>query len=89
MGFFPDDYQEYPFPLGVPDNIIEDANAWYKNYIELMDFMKNPKYGKRKCRDCLLNPNYEGSYFGLYKFIPNALEITKYEDLNNKAYHVR
>ncbi len=29
--------------------------------------------GKRKCRDCLLNPNNDGSYFGLYKFIANAL----------------
>lgn len=79
MDFFPNEYHEYPFlGLAVPDNIREDANAWYKNYIELMDYTKNSEYGKRKCRDCLLNPNHDGSYFGLYKFIANALEITKY-----------
>ena len=50
-----------------------------------MDYTKNENLGKRKCRDCLLSPNNEDSYFGLYKFIANALEITEYEDLNNNA----
>jgi hypothetical protein len=76
LEFFPNEYHEHIFlGLGVPDNFREEANAWHKNYIELMDFSKNPKYGKRKCRDCLLSPNNEGSYFGLYKFIANALKV--------------
>jgi len=85
LEFFPNEYHEHVFMFGVPDNFREDVYAWYKNYIELMDFTKNPKYGKRKCRDCLLSPKIEGSYFGLYKFIANALEITEYEDSNNNA----
>lgn len=40
---------------------------------------------KENVEDCLLNPNNEDSYFGLYKFIANALPITEYEDLNNNA----
>ena len=47
--------------------------------MELMDYTKNENLGKRKCRDCILNPNHEGSYFGLYKFIVNAFDIT-YDD---------
>jgi hypothetical protein len=54
------------FPLGVPDEIIENVNEWHRHYIELMDYMKNPDFGKRKCRDCLLSPNNEGSYFAIF-----------------------
>jgi hypothetical protein len=75
LEYFPNGYCEMIFPLGVPDDIIENVNEWHKHYIELMNFTKNQDFGKRKCRDCLLSPNNEGSYFGLYKFIANALEL--------------
>lgn len=77
LEYFPNGYCEMIFPLGVPDDIIERVNEWHKHYIELMDYMKNPDFGKRKCRDCLLSPNNEDSYFGIYKFIANALELGK------------
>jgi hypothetical protein len=77
LEYFPNGYCEMIFPLGVPDDIIENVNEWYKHYIELMDYMKNPDFGKRKCRDCLLSPNNEDSYFGIYEFIANALELGK------------
>jgi hypothetical protein len=77
LEYFPNGYCEMIFPLGVPDDIIENVNEWKKHYIELMDYMKNPDFGKRKCRDCLLSPNNEDSYFGIYKFIANALELGK------------
>ncbi|HEX7179656.1 MAG TPA: hypothetical protein VF220_08020, partial [Nitrososphaeraceae archaeon] len=81
LEYFPNGYCEMIFPLGVPDDIIENVNEWHKHYIELMDYTRNEDLGKRKCRDCLLSPNNEGSYFGLYKFIANALEITKSSNL--------
>jgi hypothetical protein len=84
LEYFPNGYCEMIFPLGVPDDIIENVNAWHKDYIELMDYTKNEDLGKRKCRDCLLSPNNEGSYFGLYKFIANALEITEYNGLKQR-----
>jgi hypothetical protein len=80
LEYLPNSYCEMIFPLGVPDDIIENVNAWHKDYIELMDYNRNEDLGKRKCRDCLLSPNNEGSYFGLYKFVANAIDITQYDD---------
>jgi hypothetical protein len=48
--------------------------------------MKNPDFGKRKCRDCLLSPNNEDSYFGIYKFIANALELQKSHHNGSRPY---
>jgi hypothetical protein len=84
LEYFPNGYCEMIFPLGVPDDIIKNVNAWHKDYIELMDHTRNEDLGKRKCRDCLLSPNNEGSYFGLYKFIANALETTQYNGLKQR-----
>jgi hypothetical protein len=75
LEYFPNGYCDMIFPLGVPDDIIENVNEWHKDYIELMDYTRNEDLGKRKCRDCLLSPNNKDSYFGLYKFIANALEV--------------
>jgi hypothetical protein len=88
LEYFPNGYCEMIFPLGVPDDIIENVNEWHKEYIELMDYTKDENLGKRKCRDCLLSPNNEGSYFGLYKFIANALQITKSYGLEDKNKNV-
>jgi hypothetical protein len=77
LEYLPNGYCEMIFPLGVPDEIIESVNEWHRDYIELMDYTKNQDFGKRKCRDCLLSPNNEGSYFAIYKFIANALEFGK------------
>jgi hypothetical protein len=85
LEYFPNGYCEMIFPLGVPDEIREDVNGWHKDYIELMNYTKNENLGKRKCRDCLLCPNNEGSYFGLYKFIANALAITQSDDLKTNG----
>jgi hypothetical protein len=88
LEYFPNGYCEMIFPLGVPDDIIENVNEWHRHYIELMDYMKNPDFGKRKCRECLLSPNNEGSYFGIYKFIANALQTTNSYSLEDKNENV-
>jgi len=88
LEYIPNSYCEMIFPLGVPDEIIENVNEWHRHYIELMDYMKNPDFGKRKCRDCLLSPNNEDSYFGIYKFIANALQITNSYGLEDKNNNV-
>jgi hypothetical protein len=88
LEYFPNSYHPNLFPRGVPDNFGELVNVWHKEYIELMDYTKDENLGKQKCTDCLLNPNNEGSYFGLYKFIANALQITKsygWEDKNKNV----
>jgi hypothetical protein len=45
LQYFPDDYQRFPlFPLGVEDELIHATNIWWKEYIGLMEFRKNPNY---------------------------------------------
>ena len=88
LEYFPNSYHPMLFPLGVPDNFREDVNGWHKDYIELMDYTKDENLGKQKCTDCLLSPNNEGSYFGLYKFIANALQITNSYGLEDKNKNV-
>jgi hypothetical protein len=65
------------FSFNVPDILVKDVRGWHKDHLDLMDYMQNRNLGKRRCRDCLLSPNNEKSYFGLYKFIANAIVDTK------------
>jgi len=88
LEYFPNSYHPNLFPRGVPDNFRELVNVWHKEYIELMDYTKDENLGKKKCTYCLLNPNNEGSYFGLYKFIANTLQITNSYGLEDKNKNV-
>ena len=38
LQYFPDGYFEYMFPLGIPEDLKEEANKWYLDYIELMEY---------------------------------------------------
>ena len=73
---FPNDYMRMPFPLGVQENFEKQANKWYSDYIELMDYRKNSRYGRTKCFGCLLSPDAEDSalFVGINKVIARAIE---------------
>ena len=43
LQYFPDDYSEWLFPLGVQEELREAANKWYLQYLELMQYRKNPR----------------------------------------------
>jgi hypothetical protein len=75
LQYFPDDYFEWMFSLGIPEDLKEEANKWYSDYIELMEYRRNPRYGKTKCFGCLLNPDPEDSalFIGINKVIARAL----------------
>jgi hypothetical protein len=75
LQYFPDDYFEWMFPLGIPEHLKEEANRWYFDYIELMEYRKNPRIGRTKCFRCLLNPDPEDSalFVGINKVIAKAL----------------
>jgi hypothetical protein len=59
LQYFPDDYFASMFPLGIPEDINEEANKWYLDYIDLMEYRKIPKIGRTKCFRCLLSPDME------------------------------
>jgi hypothetical protein len=54
----------------------EDADKWYSEYNDLMEFRRNPTYGHEKCFRCLLSPAREQSklFMGINKIIAKALE---------------
>ena len=76
LQYFPDDYFEWMFPLGIPEDLKEEANRWYCNYIELMEYRRNPRIGRTKCFRCLLSPSREESaiFLGINKVIARAIE---------------
>ena len=59
LQYFPDDYFEWMFLLGIPEDLKEVANEWYSDYIELMDYRRNLRIGRTKCFRCLLSPSRE------------------------------
>jgi hypothetical protein len=77
LQYFPDDYFEWMFPLGgIPEDLKEEANKWYCDYIELMEYRRNPRYGRTKCFRCLLSPDREEAaiFLGINKVISRAIE---------------
>ena len=58
--YFPDDYSKWPlFPLRIQEELKEEANKWHLQCIELIQYRKNPNYGKTKCVRCLLSTDRE------------------------------
>jgi hypothetical protein len=80
LQYFPDDYSSWLFPLGVQEELIEETNKWYLDYIELMQYRKNPKYGKTKCFKCLLSTDREEAaiFLGINKVVARALSPSIY-----------
>jgi hypothetical protein len=76
LRYFPDDYFELMFPLGVEEDLEEEANNWYLDYIELMDYRRNAAYGRTKYFHCLLSPDTEESalFIGINKVIAKSLQ---------------
>jgi hypothetical protein len=76
LQYFPDDYFESLFPLGIPEHLKEEANKWYSDYIELMEYRRSPRIGRTKCFRCLLSPAREDSaiFLGINKVMARAIE---------------
>jgi hypothetical protein len=86
LQYFPDDYFAWMFPLGIPEDLKEEANKWYSDYIELMEHRRNPRIGRTKCFHCLLSPDAEDSalFIGINKVIARALEDGNSYDTSKK-----
>src|SRR5919198_6389067 len=82
LRYFPDDYTQWMFPLGIEEeegqeNLQkEEVNKWYSDYLELMKFRKNPSYGRTKCFGCLLSPDKADTsiFIGINKVVAKGLE---------------
>jgi len=82
---FPDDFdQDFIY---VPEGGLngeptrEDIKEWDSNYLELMEYTRNPNYGKLKCFHCLLNPAGDDSIFiGINRLVAKGLTDDEQED---------
>jgi hypothetical protein len=80
LQFFPDNYPTFGLPCVIENiedaKLKEDADKWYSEYKDLMEFRRNPTYGHEKCFRCLLSPAREQSklFFGIDIIIARALE---------------
>jgi hypothetical protein len=86
LQYFPENYFKWMFPLGIPEQLKEEANNWYSDYIEFMEYRKNPHYGRTKCFRCLLSPDMQESalFTGINKVIDRALEGDNEDSSNSK-----
>ncbi len=83
LQYFPDDYSRSLFPLGVQEEFEEKVKEWYSDYEELMEFKRNPNYGKSKCFHCLLSSGGDDPIFiGINRLVAKGLEDNK-ADKNN------
>jgi hypothetical protein len=80
LQYFPNDFPSFGFSY-ILDNIEDqtlkqEADQWYSNFVKLMEYSKNAKYGNTKCFRCLLSPDREEAaiFIGINKVISRALD---------------
>jgi hypothetical protein len=80
LEYFPDQYISFflTYRLSHSDDPIirERFEAWHSQFLELMEYKKDPDYGKEKCARCLLSPDREEAaiFIGMNKVISRALD---------------
>jgi hypothetical protein len=77
--YFPNNFQ-FGFPC-IFDNIEDqtlkqEADQWYSDFLKLMEYSKNTRYGQTLCFRCLLSPDREEAaiFIGMNKVISRALD---------------
>ena len=64
LQYFPDDYNSSISSLRViNDELKEAADKWNKDYYELLEYRKNPTWGRMKCTKCLLSGSLDDPIF--------------------------
>lgn len=78
LEYFPDDFDRTL--TYIPEDELEqkrdreDTEKWDSDYLELMEYTKNPNYGKLKCFHCLLNPAWGDPIFiGINRLVSKGL----------------
>jgi hypothetical protein len=66
--YFPDDFDQTLTCISGDEVVVtqreqEDLRKWDSDYQELMEYTKNPNYGRFKCFHCLLSPDGDDPIF--------------------------
>ena len=66
LDYFPDDFDQsltYLLEEGMNGERKEDARKWNSDFLELIEYTKNPNYGNLKCFHCLSSPTGDDPIF--------------------------
>ena len=56
----------------------DQNRKWYPDYLDLMEYKRNPNYGKSRCFRCLLSPDRNDSIFiGINRLVTKGFEENK------------
>jgi hypothetical protein len=56
----------------------DQNRKWYPDYLDLMEYKRNPNYGKSRCFRCLLSPDRNDPIFiGINRLVTKGFEENK------------
>ena len=97
LQYFPDDYNGSISASGIIDeNLKEEVQNWNEDYYELLEYRKNPTWGRKKCSKCLLSgSNDDPIFIGIEKVFArivmthcnNNYTVNDYSQSSNITYH--
>ena len=86
LQYFPDDFDRFHTFLTESElkDSDEQTRKWYSDYLDLMEYKRNPNYGRAKCFHCLLSPERDDPIFiGINRLVAKGLEDNKDDNKNN------
>jgi hypothetical protein len=86
LEYFPDDYDEFRTFLTQGDlkDSDEQTRKWYSDCLDLMEYRRNPNYGKSKCFHCLLSPSRDDPIFiGINRLVAKGLQNNESQNQTN------
>jgi len=77
LQYFPDNFDK--FHTFLTERKLKDGDdqirKWYSDYLDLMEYKRNPNYGRTKCFHCLLSPSGNDPIFiGINRLVAKGLE---------------
>ena len=76
LQYFPDDFDRSHTFLTESELKGSDdkTRKWYSDYLELMEYRRNPNYGRTQCFHCLLSPERDDPIFiGINRLVANGV----------------
>ena len=77
LQYFPDDFDRSHTFLTESElkDTDDQTRKWYSDYLDLMEYKRNPNYGRTKCFYCLLSPERDDQIFiGINRLVAKGLQ---------------
>jgi hypothetical protein len=88
LQYFPDDYNGSISSIRVIEELNEEIQNWNKDYYELLEYRKNPTWGRMKCSNCLLSGSLDDPIFnGIEKVFARIVSNRCNDNNNNNVFN--